>query len=224
MIFVQYHFCQNNSLSKEREKGKYIISTVYDLKHGKCYTDNFSTIFDLEIYAMFFSIQFLKLATRVYMVYIFGLQSCRSYPKLTNPSSSQERLESVCSSPKVSWESAEGERMIPPVSEGQIIDGLSGCCRPHSMLSVILIGTPCLPYCFSHFTTSATSISPVRTDSESVCVLCWPDTGQPVRMACFVVISPPCRRGRQTGDTYSLIRALSTSFRMATSESKTCGS
>lgn len=166
------------------------------------------------------------------MVYRFGLQSCRSYPKLTNPSSSQEWLESVCSallgwkvsSPKVSWESPEDERMIPPDSEGQIIDGLSGCCRPHSMLSVILIGTPCLPYCFSHFTTSATSISPVRTDSESVCALCWSDTGQPVRMACFAVTSPPCRRGRQTGDTYSLIRALSTSFRMATSESRTCGS
>lgn len=166
------------------------------------------------------------------MVYRSGLQSCRSYPKLTSPISSQEWWESVSSallgwkgsSPEVSWESAEGERMIPPVSEGQTIDRLSGCCRPHSMLSVILIGTPCLPYCLSHFTTSATSISPVRVASESVCALCWPVTGQPVRKACFAMISPPCRRGRQTGDTYSLIRALSTSFRMARSESKTCGS
>jgi len=40
MIFVQYNFFQSNSLSKEREKskGKYIISTVYDLEHGKCCT------------------------------------------------------------------------------------------------------------------------------------------------------------------------------------------
>ncbi len=166
------------------------------------------------------------------MVYKSGLQPGRSYPKLTSPSSSQTWWESASSdllggkgsSPKVGWESAESERIIPPVSEGQIMDGLSGCWRPHSMLSVILIGTLCLLNCLSHFTTSANSISPVWAVLESVCALCWLATGQPVRKACFAVSSPPCRRGRHTGDTYSLIRALSASFSMARSESKTCGS
>lgn len=124
------------------------------------------------------------------------------------------------------WVSAVVAMTIPPVSEGQIMDGLSGCCRPHSMLSVMLTVTPCLLYCFSHLSTSANSISPVLATSESVfpALLLWPAMGQPVRMACLAVISPPCRCGRQTGDTYSLTRALSTSFSKARSESKTYGS
>lgn len=112
--------------------------------------------------------------------------------------------------------------MIPPVSEGQIMDGLRGCCRPHSMLSVILTVTPCLLYCFSHLTISANSISPVIA-AFAADLLC-PAIGQPVRKTCLAVTSPPCRRGRQTGDTCSLTRALSTSFSKARSESKMCGS
>lgn len=54
---------QRNWIEREKSKGKSIISTVYDLEHGKYCTDNH--LFDLELYAIFFSIQLLKLATRV---------------------------------------------------------------------------------------------------------------------------------------------------------------